>query len=148
MANNYNDALERAKQAIIDCGSNASRREMIYGIFPELREWGEVEAARVADEKIRVELTDYFRTSHCDTIRGIPMTKVLAWFEKQKEQKSASPQGGSSEIPNNQWSEEDKRMLDNIDESLFMYEAGQNDYAREQVERERKWLKSLPERFK
>ena len=38
MANNYNDALERAKQAIIDCGSNASRKEMIYGIFPELRE--------------------------------------------------------------------------------------------------------------
>lgn len=51
MANNYNDALERAKQAIIDCGSNASRKEMIYSIFPELREWGEAEAARVADEK-------------------------------------------------------------------------------------------------
>lgn len=84
----------------------------------------------------RVELTDYFRTSHCDTIRGIPMTKVLAWFEKQKEHKPV------------EWSEGDMRMLDDIDESLFMYEAGKNDYTQEQVERERKWLKSLPKRFK
>lgn len=51
----YNDALERAKQAIIDCGDNASRKEMIYGIFPELRE-SEEELERATDEKIRMVL--------------------------------------------------------------------------------------------
>ena len=129
MANNYNDALERARQAIIDCGSNASRKEMIYSIFPELREWGEAEAARVAGERIRVELTDYFRTSHCDTIRGIPMTKVLAWFEKQKEHKPV------------EWNEKDKEMIEEIIDVLPTLAAA--DF--HEIEG---WLRSLPKRFK
>lgn len=129
MANNYNDALERAKQAIIDCGSNASRKEMIYSIFPELREWGEAEAARIADEKIRVELTDYFRTSHCDTIRGIPMYKVLTWFEKQKGHKPV------------EWNEKDKEMIEKIIDALPTLAAA--DF--HEIEG---WLHSLPEKFK
>lgn len=34
----YNNALERAKHAIEDCGDNQGRKNMIYGIFPELAE--------------------------------------------------------------------------------------------------------------
>jgi hypothetical protein len=87
------------------------------------------------DEGIRKEMIKYFSQYKEDGLRGVDITPWIAYLERQKEQKSA------------EWSENDKRMLDDIDESLFMYEAGKNDYTREQVERERKWLKSLPERF-
>lgn len=110
------------------------KAEAIHTLIPEL--------AETEDEHVRKWLITLLQNNYKGNYWA---TQAIAYLEKQKEQKS---QGGSSEIPNNQWSEEDKRMLDDIDESLFMYEAGQNDYTQEQVERERKWLKSLLERFK
>lgn len=138
MANNYNDALERAKQAIIDCGSNASRKEMIYSIFPELRENEE--------DKIK----DTLHSIICRAIndQGTPYEervfiskKVLPYVEKLQEQKPS------------EWSEKDKKMLerviDTIGDSILECDCDDTGTkARFALEDERKWLKSLPERFK
>ena len=91
-----------------------------------------------ADEKLRKELVAYFRTSNYDTIRGIPMKKVLAWFKKQKP---------------TEWSEKDERMLerviDTIGDSILECDCDDTGTkARFALEEERKWLKSLPKRFK
>ena len=142
MANNYNDALERAKQAIIDCGSNASRKEMIYGIFPELRE-SEDERIRKALIKLLNEGKDLICWAE---MNGYNLKDAIAYLEKQKEQhlEAINSEGGSSEIPNNQWSEEDKAKLDRLcsitSHSTFV--------GNKEMFELQGWLKSLPERIK
>ena len=88
METHYNDALEKAKQAIIDCGSNAGRKEMIYGIFPELREWGEAEAASATDEKIRKELSAFLWNVANGSVKSMPSAsmcqKWAVYLNKQK----------------------------------------------------------------
>ena len=127
METHYNDALEKAKQAIIDCGSNAGRKEMIYGIFPELREWGEAEAASATDEKIRKELSAFLWDVANGSVKSMPSAsmcqKWAVYLNKQKEQKPA------------EWSEEDKSILDNIVAYKYL-----------NID-DLEWLKSLPERF-
>ena len=86
MDNNYNDALERARQAIIDCGSNASRKEMIYGIFPELRESEEDKIKETLHSIIRRAINDQ-GTPYEE--RAFVSTKVLPYVEKLQERKSA-----------------------------------------------------------
>ena len=72
----YNNALERARQAIKDCGDNQGRKNMIYGIFPELQE-GESE-----DENDKIITTLYFLIKDHDWINGAPKEQVLNWLAK------------------------------------------------------------------
>ena len=46
-----------------------------------------------------------------------------------------------------EWSLTDATFIEEIDETLFMAETGRNEVVKNQIERERNWLKSLPERF-
>lgn len=46
-----------------------------------------------------------------------------------------------------EWDKEDKEMFEAVDESLYCYESGKAPEAVAQIEAERCWLSSLPERF-
>lgn len=46
-----------------------------------------------------------------------------------------------------EWSLTDATFIEEIDETLFMAETGRNEVVKNQIERERNFLKSLPERF-
>ena len=45
--------------------------------------------------------------------------------------------------PKQEWSEEDERMIREIDESLVLFKIGQSDEGKKEIEKERLWLKSL-----
>ena len=47
-----------------------------------------------------------------------------------------------------EWSLTDATFIEEIDETLFMAEAGRNEVVKNQIERERNWLKSLPDNYK
>ena len=74
----YEEALERAKKELASCGNG--RTKMLKRIFPELKE--------SEDERIRKALIDYFSDFHLQTFAGLGPKKILAWLEKQGEQKS------------------------------------------------------------
>lgn len=91
----YNEALERARSMAV----MPTDKAMLEEIFPELRE--------SEDERIRKELIAFFQ----DDLRGdywhdLEVGHILAWLEKQKEQKPA------------EWSEEDERMLSRCIKSI------------------------------
>ena len=73
----YNNAIERAKHAIEDCGDNQGRKEMIYGIFPEL--------AESDDEKIREGLLRHFRNKTKPYWNEIAVKNIIAYLERQEE---------------------------------------------------------------
>lgn len=73
----YNNALDRAKLAIEDCGDNQGRKNMIYGIFPELVE--------SEDERIRKHLITHFQKKTKGEWNGMPVKNILAYLEKQKD---------------------------------------------------------------
>ena len=75
----YEDALERAK-AYHRNELSGTRQEMTEYIFPEL--------AESDDERIRKSLIDFFG-EQCDMsdVNGVYAYEVVAWLEKQKEQK-------------------------------------------------------------
>lgn len=89
----YKEALERAKEIIQDYKKRNLvdilfyAKEDLEGIFPELKE--------SEDEKIRKVLIDYFNRykeqEECGikTFFGIPTDNILAWLEKQGEQKAS-----------------------------------------------------------
>lgn len=73
----YDEAVEKAKSAIKNCGDNKGRIAMIESIFPVLYQ--------SEDERIRKRLIDFFEDwhetmSHC---WGIAVTDILDWLEKQ-----------------------------------------------------------------
>lgn len=72
----YEEALQRAKQQLIDCGDNQGRKNIIYKIFPELRE--------SENERTRKELIEFIRTLPC-TIHV--KEEYFHWLEKQGEKK-------------------------------------------------------------
>jgi len=84
--NKYKEALKRAanlRKDAIDMGESI-RAKQCEIIFPELKE--------SEDEKIRKVLIDYFKRykdEECGikTFYGIPTDDILAWLEKQGEQK-------------------------------------------------------------
>lgn len=96
---------------------------------------------------------------------GCPVKKALSWIAKQEEQKPRSTeetelnslaflgQLGYTCIPPGkekkpaEWGLTDATFIGEIDETLFMAETGRNEVVKIQIERERNWLKSLPERF-
>lgn len=82
----YKEALEKARQFSENPLEEDSSSIVEY-IFPELQE--------SEDEKIRKVLIDYFNRykeqEECgiDTFYGIPTDNIIAWLEKQGEQKTA-----------------------------------------------------------
>ena len=81
----YDMALERAKEKIKDSGDNEGRKIMIRDIFPEL--------AESKDERIRKELMNEICCLRASESKGSDryesLTEMLAYLEKQKEQKHA-----------------------------------------------------------
>lgn len=83
----YKEALERAREIIKDYEKRGLKEQLFYakedleGIFPELKE--------SEDERIRKALIEYFG-EQCDMSdwNGIYGYQVLAWLEKQGEQKT------------------------------------------------------------
>ena len=85
----YNKALERAKKFEEKYGGDYAGY-----IFPEL--------AESEDERIRRKMLEHFRSKTKETWCNMPVKNIIAYLEKQKEQKSA------------EWSEEDERILKGI----------------------------------
>ena len=78
----YNEALERAKSAIKECGNNKGRITMIEEIFPELKE--------NKDEGIRKAIISIVAFSPEAMFDRVLVTRenCLAWLEKQGERKT------------------------------------------------------------
>jgi hypothetical protein len=148
-AKRYDEALEELRGLLEGIREEKCKilEEDITSIFPELKE--------NEDEKVRKMLIRFFEAwnktrSHC---WGISVPKILAWLEKQGEQK---PQGKTAlEAINEEkvdnankvehkpaWSEEDEEILSEI---IYFFEKGiptvQHDF-RIYVS----WLKSLKDR--
>lgn len=73
----YDEARERAKKAIIDCGDNEGRKRMIYGIFPEMIP--ESEDERIRKHLIAIVELYWGKTNDPDK------AKDLAYLEKQEQ---------------------------------------------------------------
>lgn len=79
----YDEALKQVKKELAACGSmNCDAARLIFRLFPQLRE--------SEDERIRKALIQEFKEKVQKSFEwkdGIPNNAVLAWLEKQKEQK-------------------------------------------------------------
>ena len=74
----YDEALERARKSLRAASDIGT--DIVTFIFPQLRESD--------DERIRKELVEAFEAYDIESSwNGIPVRSVLAWLEKQKEQK-------------------------------------------------------------
>ena len=96
----YDEAIEKAKKVKDNPFAGYDGSDVISYLFPELQE--------SENERIRKGLIGYFRAGKCENIssyHGISTNDILAWLEKQDEQKPA-------------WSEEDKCMLNNVIDTL------------------------------
>ena len=152
----YNEALERAKKFEEKYGGGYAEY-----IFPEL--------AKNGDERIREWLVNYFKAVGKSWIhRDISPEQILAYIEKQKEQKPAewsedTIRKAVKEVgltqhqidwfknnvfpPKPEWSEEDEDMLNSCISSIE--EAKENRYAYRETDgdtsydHEISWLKSL-----
>lgn len=113
---------------LIELGISDELKAALENEFPELVE--------SEDERIRRALIKQFSAISMETWAGIPKIDIIAYLEKQKEQKPAG------------WSEEDEQMLQAI---IKRYEfAVESDCAvfiktdkLTQMEKELAWLKSL-----
>lgn len=73
----YDEALERAKQAIIDCGDNNWRKNMVRHIFPELAESNDERIRKMLYGLVCAQPKSFFDG-------GYTKEDVLALLEKQK----------------------------------------------------------------
>ena len=93
----YDEARERAKQVkLTGMKENVAAAEYI---FPEL--------AESEDEKVRKKLIGIFTNQSLCDVYNLKSEDVLAYLEKQKEQKPA------------EWSEEDWKLLDEVREHII-----------------------------
>lgn len=123
--NRYDEALERAKSAIKNCGDNKGRIAMIESIFPELKE--------SEDERIRKDLLAFIKAPYVyDFIVHDRVDPWIAWIEKQGEQKSTA------------WSEWDEVRLNRIVANLELLNVADGDILLEDID----WLKSIKDRVK
>lgn len=119
----YDEALERVKEWITEREQVICPREIVESIFPELRE--------SEDERIRRAIYDFFHLAGTAyELCGIPKANLLAWLEKQKEQKHA------------EWSEEDEDIRDTIIRDL-KHLGGDIVNVNPAYKEEIDWLKSL-----
>ena len=115
----YNEALERAKSFQEKYGGDYAGY-----IFPEL--------AESEDERIRKHLIKHFSNKSKEEWNGMPIKDILAWLEKQKEQKPA------------EWSEEDEKDMAHIIQILDdCYAYGKHDLSKTDHENLVNKLKSL-----
>ena len=82
----YNEALEQAKKELAACGSmDCDAARLIFRLFPQLHE-SEDERIRKVIYKLMLGLRkEIFTTAD----KSVTKEKVLAWLERQKEQKPA-----------------------------------------------------------
>ena len=135
-AQRYDEAIEIAKK--INNEQQAQPFNIMTRVFPELKESEESE-----DERKRKNLIELFHdTVSNDEIfsdYGLDKTKVLAWLEKQGEQKPA-------------WSEEDETIINRIlvicndFERSFEASPLSTKVIKEDVDKIYNWLKSIKER--
>jgi hypothetical protein len=117
----YKDTINRLKQ-MVSCGKITV--EVARGICADFVPESE-------DERIRKELIDYFKENNAAlAFRGISNECVLAWLEKQGEQKST-------------WSEEDEKKFSDI---LAILRGGENCYYNSPILID--WLKSIKDRIR
>ena len=120
----YKEALERAKSKIENDKGHVLYEDDIKEIFPEL-----VESER---EQIRKNLISFFKkeygTNSNAYFAGIEVKDIIAWLEKQGEQKPS-------------WSERDEKNMNTIIDVIH----GGTHLA---YENEIDWLKSLKYRIK
>lgn len=126
----YNEALEQAKKELATCCSmDCDAARLIFRLFPQLRE--------SEDERIRKAVVSlvYEMKGTYQSFAKVELDNMVAWLEKQKEQKPA------------EWSEEDEDMLNSCISSIE--EAKENRYAYKETDgdtsydHEIEWLKSL-----
>lgn len=139
----YEQALERARQFSEKPYLEDSAGIVEY-IFPEL--------AESEDERIKKAIEYAIgQSTHSDgtLINGISSEEALAWLEKQGEQKSEEVDNLHNylygEQESSEWSEEDKRIIDNLISQLG------NLCSRKLIKEETKnkyvnWLKSLKDK--
>ena len=127
----YNEALERAQKTTRAGGDVAM--EIVQYIFPEL--------AKSEDERIQKEIIEYLQR-YLPTDELLKEQEMVAWLEKQKEQKPADRFEEARKKYQVEWSEEDEKMrLDTIRAFYLAYP-----YALESENPRKKnidWLKSL-----
>lgn len=127
----YDEAIKRAKE-LLEIGLKDTRdKRVVLSFFPELAESEDKKMIQyfkdLAPFDNAEELYEKYGFSHKDAI---------AWLEKKGEQKT------------DEWSEEDKKMIDTIIETIKMSieDCDVDDIgtkARLSLEKERDWLKSL-----
>lgn len=144
----YDIALDKIKM-LLGTGSSCSREELEY-VFPEIRE--------SEDERIRKALKQYFINSFQNNgvaaICGVHIKDVLAWLEKQGEQKPADTEKGAKgndrEIPNSAWSEEDEMFVHGLIRGLAAMKNihGHTAFSSDNIDITKTidWLKSLKDR--
>ena len=131
----YDEALERAKEQIEECGDNEGRKKMIRNIFPELHE--------SEDEKTRKALIQFLndiksisessRTSWAIRKEDAEMCNgFITYLEKRKEQKSV------------EWNEEDNIGWDEAFACVTRAEkAAKNEEELQNAVTAEKWLKEI-----
>ena len=117
----YDKALERAKvfkKHLLEINDEGYANE-IDCIFPELVE--------SEGEKMRKELIENFKwysVNSPETIKwgrddNLLVKDIIAWLEKQSEQKPVEENKGNIEKISSNWSEEDEKMLTSIIEDVM-----------------------------
>jgi hypothetical protein len=121
-AKRYDEALTKARNIVNSINVGLIGKDSFEAVFPELRE--------SEDERIRKWLIkDMGRRLSCWTSTEVTKEQVLAWLEKQGEQKPA-------------WSEEDGK---NLEKAIWYIEKG-GKLIFEKNDKLVSWLKSLKDR--
>ena len=122
----YKEALERARE--IHNEHRAQCFDVMVKVFPELKE--------SVDERIRKELLKSFKYQQRELrpdkewLNGIKLSEVVAWLEKQGEQKY-------------DWSEEDEEVFHCLEYTVKHYYDD-----KDTISKCCSWLNSLKERIK
>ena len=127
----YREALERANFAYKD--EDRHLKATLERIFPELRESD--------DEKIRKELINFFSkgAEYDSSTNGIKDRNIIAWLEKQGEQKSAWNKEDNKNLNSVEWIIENSENLNEVFETIDSPEYIKKYFI--------DWLKSLKYRF-
>lgn len=170
----YKEALEKARAEYEKAREQGYTWLMglLEGMFPDLKESEDEKIRKWIIDELKDSLHeietmysgDYDNRDEQDKERQEYLNKALAWLEKQKpieleqlaklremthEIRDAYKRGievGRVESQQ-EWSEEDKKMIDHLIEALPMWATGRIAMLPSQAEEYVKRLKSLPERF-
>jgi hypothetical protein len=125
-AKRYDEALTKARNIVNSINVGLIGKDSFEAVFPELRE--------SEDERIRKWLIkDMGRRLSCWTSTEVTKEQVLAWLEKQGEQKSA-------------WSEKDQEIWEEI--SVLLWEGFKKTYTKFSWNEIKDWIKPKIESLK